>query len=59
VLHRNKCDNRWPLVEKIQIPAKAINVMNHTNQVRKREGEKRKRKKRLSQEKETIEHTEL
>jgi hypothetical protein len=46
-------------VEKIQIPAKAINVMNHTNQVRKREGEKRKRKKRLSQEKETIEHTEL
>lgn len=41
VLHRNKCDNRWPLVEKIQIPAKAINVMNHTNQVRKRKGEKK------------------
>jgi hypothetical protein len=41
VLYRNKCDNRWPLVEKIQIPAKVVNVMNHTNQVRKRKGEKR------------------
>jgi hypothetical protein len=51
VLHRNKCDNCWPLVEKIQIPAKAVNVMNHTNQARKR--------KMLSQEKETIEHNEL
>jgi hypothetical protein len=42
VLHRNKCDNCWPLVEKIQIPAKAVNVMNHTNQAMKRKGQKKK-----------------